>query len=875
MQKKRYKVQKYNLANGMTILVKESHIVPKVSLQLWYNVGSKDEASGEKGLAHLIEHMIFKGTDKLSESDINETTHKLSGVCNAFTSYDYTGYLFDFPSQNWRVALPIMADCMRNCTFKEQFLNSELKAVIQELKLYNDAYSSKLLEDMMAAIFVGHPYHYPIIGYKQDLWSLKRDTLFNFYKKHYVPNNATLVIVGDVDTEEVFSLAEQNFGSIAAHSLEKQETYLQKDLVAQSVTLYRDIKQPMVMVAWTVPGAKEKLGYPIDILSWILSGKGSRLHQKLIDELELATDIESFSYDLFDSGLFVIAFQPKKTEDIEQIIDIIHKEIAHLIENGISDRELRRAQKQTESDFLDLVESIDKETYTIGKFFLATGDENYLLKYLDYEPEKLAGDIVGILQKYLRPIVTHRGRLLPLPSEEKTHWLSLQERSDAEDERILAGRVRTLPVQPPEAAHKIEPAQPGKFNYPKANKVTLGNGLDVLYFDNKNLPKIELIIELKSNHYYDPENLEGLHVFMSTLLLEGTKNFPGSTFMEELESYGMSISVSAGYISLGVLTEDLEQGLVFVNELVQHANFDARAIEKIRHLLQSTIKNHWDSPTDFASDLVRKHIYGNHPYSKSKIGTLESIENITRDQIIDFYKRYITPQGSRLSIVGDLNKYNVPALLEKKLGSWVGVEVPDLVYPKLQEVTHTILNYPINRDQIVLCFAGLSVERAHADYDKLLLFDQIFAGGVLGSMSSKLFQLREQTGLFYTIGGSVIAHADKQPGMVYIKTIVSLDRLEEAEKAISATITSVVDTITDAELEQAKSALINSLVNNFETDSKIAGTFLALARFNLPDSYFDTRAQQLQKITLDEVKAAVKKILSIDKLAVFKIGRVK
>ena len=159
------RVVKHTLSNGMTVLVLPEHRIPKVSLQLWYNVGSRDEKAGERGLAHLVEHMIFKGTTNLSESDINLIVQKLSGYCNAFTSHDYTGYLFDFPSQHWHEALSMMSDCMRNCTFKEEFLQSELKAVIQELKMYNDDYHSTLLESLVEAIFPDHPYHYPVIGY--------------------------------------------------------------------------------------------------------------------------------------------------------------------------------------------------------------------------------------------------------------------------------------------------------------------------------------------------------------------------------------------------------------------------------------------------------------------------------------------------------------------------------------------------------------------------------------------------------------------------------------------------------------------------------------------------------------------------------------
>ena len=162
------------------------------------------------------------------------------------------------------------------------------------------------------------------------------------------------------------------------------------------------------------------------------------------------------------------------------------------------------------------------------------------------------------------------------------------------------------------------------------------------------------------------------------------------------------------------------------------------------------------------------------------MGTCESVATITRDDLIDFYKRMITPRGTRLVIVGNLSRDDLKKNLEETIGKWSGPEVEDIKFPSLTSIDSHSTNYYINRDQVVVSFAGLSVDRKHADYDKLLLFDQIFGSGVLGSMSSRLFQLREQTGLFYTISGSLLARSGKQPGIALVKTIVSLDRLYQA-----------------------------------------------------------------------------------------------
>lgn len=272
------------LSNGLRIIVNTDHKVPKVSAQLWYAVGSKDEGSGQRGLAHLLEHMIFKGTERLSESDINLITSKLSGYANAFTFYDYTGYIFDFPKQHWKIALDLFADCMINCHFNEEMLQSELKAVVQELKLYKDEYTVALSEVMMGSMFADHPYHHPIIGYKQDLWSITRAGLLDFYKKYYHPGNATLVIVGAVDYQEVLAEVQRYFGAIPAIQASVKKVHqAQQDLQATGVTLYRDVQRPQLTYAWRVPGARSNQAFALAVVSHIIGeSKSSLLYQKLV-----------------------------------------------------------------------------------------------------------------------------------------------------------------------------------------------------------------------------------------------------------------------------------------------------------------------------------------------------------------------------------------------------------------------------------------------------------------------------------------------------------------------------------------------------------------------------------------------------------------
>lgn len=868
-------IYKKVLENGLTILVRPNHIIPKVSIQLWYNVGSKDENRGQKGFAHLIEHMIFKGTKNLSESDINLITYKLSGTCNAFTSYDYTGYLFNMPTHHWEQALPIMADCMRNCTMEQEYINSEMKAVIQELKMYRDNYASSLVEHMLGAIFHDHPYHYPIIGYKQDLWKANQKALLDFYHTHYIPNNATLVIVGDVEPEQTFDLANKSFGKLKPDfSYRKEQFHHARDLISDNVILYRDVAQPIVMLAWQVPGAQARKDYVLDVLSWILgSGKGSRLQKLLVDDLQLVTELETFAYDLFEYGLFFLFFQPKKIEEIEKIITIIDTEIDTIKKQGATLQEFERAAKKTQMAYFSVLEDNEKQAYLIGQGYLATGDENYLFNYINYPIDELPAQIAQLTNAYFHKTWTNRGMVLPISTEDKPLWHELQQRSDQEDQSILSQISRTVPVQAGSHVNSISVQQPKKFDFPKSTKTMLKNGLRLLYYHNPNVPTIDLILNLKAKHYYDPEDKQGLNYFMSALLQEGTKQKSGGQLAAAIESRGMTLHTAPGAISMSALQPDLEFGLQILNEILTESVFSESAIEKVRAQIIAQVKEYWDTPMEFVGALAAKHVYRNHPYHKQVIGDLKSIESITRDDIIKAYRNFISPIGATLAIVGDLANYSIPALVQNCL-PWKGAAIKDIEFPKLQPVNEQTIDYKIVRDQIVLAFAGLSVSRLDDAFDKLLIFDQIFTGGVLGAMSSRLFQLREQTGLFYTIGGSLLHHADEQPGMIFIRTLVSIDRLQEAEQVIAHVINVAADGIVPEELDQAKNALVNSFIDNFESNKNIATTFLLLERFGLPDNYFDYRPKQLFEVKKEDIITVVKKLLTTQHLIKIRVGRV-
>jgi zinc protease len=862
----------------MHILCRPTRTIPEVAVQLWYNVGSKDEESGQRGMAHLIEHMIFKGTKRLSEVDIDLITCKLSGYTNAFTSNDYTAYVFKLPSNVWHESLKILSDCMQNARFDEQMLNSELHTVVQELKLYKDEYQEVLIERMMAGIFPQHPYHHPIIGYKQDLLNLDRDRLFSFYKKHYHPASATLVVVGDVKKDEVFEFAEKEFGGIKSpENYEKKKNFFLDGIYNVEVKLPREVDNPWAFYAFAIPGTCSGKAHLFDMITILLGqGRSSRLYEKVVNEAKLATSVGCFSYDLFEKGLFCIYVQPTTLDALSRIEKIVGDELTKLADTKIEEWEFHCVKKKCEMRYVSLFESSERQAEMIGHSFLATGDVRYVDRYMENLGKTRRLDLCREIKEYIQPSLRHAGYLVPSGDQEKALWQKSQEESDVLDQKILKSRPRKSKVEGPKSAKNFEEKDLPEFRYPSPKTFILDNGLEVIYHHRSAVPKISMILGLKADYLHEPEELGGMSTFMSRLLLEGTKKYSASELSRYLESEGIYVSMSSGIVSLEFLSKDFSKALEILDHIITEPAFKKDSIEKVRRRMVMELDEFWNSPSSFVDLLARQAIYKGHPYSKMSLGHKECVEKFNRDQIVDFYNEYLSPQEAALVIVGDLEKHDeesLTRLIKKHLGDWKGKQIQDLVFPELSYDKPRIIHHKINRDQTVLALAAPSVSRLDNNYDSLAVLDFVLTGAGISS-TSRLYQLREQTGIFYTAGGSLVYGAGRAPGMVFLKTIVSLDKVSQAEKLIRKTVKDLQDNgISNVELVLAVRALMTASVRVFESNARIARTFLYLKRCGMNLDLFDKRGALLSILKIDAVNKVARHYCRENFLSTITVGR--
>jgi len=367
-------VAQRTLVNGLTILVKEDHRSPVVVSMVWYRAGSMDEVSGTTGVAHMLEHMMFKGTKNLPAGEFSRTIARAGGRENAFTSRDYTAYYQQLHKSKLPLALELEADRMVNLAFAEEEFNKERQVVMEERRMRTDDNPhSQLHEQLMATVYISHPYRFPVVGWMNDLQNMRLEDARAWYEKWYAPNNATLVVAGDVIPEEVFRLAEKSFSALPARELPQRKPQIEpRQLGIKRMAVKAPAELPYLAMAYHVPALRDVDAdwepYALFVLNGILDGSdASRLNRELIRNLRVANSANS-NYDLINRGpaLFFLDGVPAEGKTVADLEQALREQIRVLIDKGISDEELRRVKAQITAAQVYARDSVYYQAMRIG-----------------------------------------------------------------------------------------------------------------------------------------------------------------------------------------------------------------------------------------------------------------------------------------------------------------------------------------------------------------------------------------------------------------------------------------------------------------------------------------------------------------------------
>jgi len=870
-------VRKTVLENGLTILTKEIHTAPVVSVQIWYRVGSRDETAGINGIAHQLEHLMFKGT-RDRPIQFGRLFSALGSDSNAFTSYDMTAYFATVEQDKLPAMLVLEADRMRNALIDDKALASENRVVISELQGYENSPAYRLGRAVMRQAFPDSPYGLPVGGTKADVEKFTVEQVRNYYQRFYRPDNATLIVVGNFQTDQLLKQVRQSFGSIPKPAVplpETPRTVIKPEIPATprpAIVLREPGAASLLNAIYPLPNVQHPDVPALHVMDAILSsGRNSRLYQALV-ESGLATDAHSYGAHLIGTGWYEISATAAAGKAIAQIEQTLERAIADLQQKGVTPAELNRAKAQLKASTLLQNRSITSQAMQLGDDQISTGDYRFTDRLLTAIAQVTAADVQRVARTYLTPANRTVGWFEPTQSTGGTVGGKVSGATQTR-ENFSPG----APVDPAEVA-KYLPAVPATHAVqaqPLPEKLTLANGLRILLLPDRSTPTIALSGHIQAGTAFDQPQTAGLASLTAENLMNGTKSRDYLAIARSLEDRGASLGFGANregvLISGQSLAGDLPTLMQVLSDVLQNASFPDDQLELTRQQALTQLKLDLDNPSRVARRTFQQAVYpANHPFHT--FPTAASLTQIQRQDLVQFHRQHYRPDATTLSLVGNFDSVQVRNLLNQSFGKWQDQGDPlPLRMPAVPLPRETVrLNPPMPGKTQSMTYLGYnSIDRRDPRYYPTMVLNQILGGDTLASRLGN--EIRDRQGLTYGIYSYFQAGIYPGPFLVVMQTAP-----EDAGRAITSTITLLQQLrdqgVTAAEVEAAKRSLVSSyMVEQADPDS-LSGTILMDAVYGLPLEELRRYPEKLRQVTPQQVNQAIQELLHPDRMVVVTAG---
>jgi zinc protease len=880
-------VRKTVLENGLTVLTKEVHTAPVVSVQMWYKVGSRNEEPGVNGIAHQLEHMMFKGT-KNRPVQFGRLFSALGSDSNAFTSYDQTAYYGTVESDKLKALLVLEADRMQNSLIDAQQLASEKRVVISELQGYENSPEYRLNRAIMRALFPNHAYGLPVGGTKADVEKFQVEQVQKYYRNFYTPDNAVLVIVGDFQTTKTLEIVKELFGKLPNSkqvTVNSQQSAHLTPHTPHPTPLV--IREPGAAALYQVVYPLPDLNHPdipaLEVMDYILTeGRNSRLYQALV-ESGLASEISASVASLRDAGWYELLVTADDHQDLKKIETVLQRAIANLVQKGVKPEEIARAKTQLEATTILSNRDITSQAMQLGNDEITAGDYRYTNRYLDAVRQVTAEDIVKVVNKYLKPEARVVGLFQPTNKNvaeigNKPDFKQTTENLSASTDLAPADVVQYLPPLD-EIKDVVKQVSHSGNHYTSSpslpQQFTLSNGLQVLLLPDKSTPTLTLSGHIKAGKEYDPENQAGLASFVADNLMSGTKTKNALTLAKALEERGANLDFSAYREGVRIegdsLAGDLPILIQTLADAVKNSTFPKKELELNRQQTLTDLKQDLDDPAEVAKRIFVQSIYPKqHPLHS--FPTQKSLQKIRREDVIAFKAKHYRPDTTVLVLVGDFDPAEVRSLLQKELGDWeVSGQPPQLKYPPVTMPNNIVSVNPVipGKAQAITFMGYTGITRQDPRYYAALVLNQILGGDTLSSYLGA--EVRDRQGLTYGIYSYL--HAQKNVGTFWIEMQTSP---EDSNKAIASTrkllqkIHQQGVTVTD--VEAAKHTLISNYKVSLANPEELVNQMLMNQVHGLEVTELHSFTEKIKKVTLAEVNQAARELLNPNKIVVVTAG---
>ena len=403
---KSFLIQKFQLPNGLGVIVMEDHSAPVFAYHTWFHVGSRNEKIGTTGIAHLFEHLMFKQTKNTKEGEFDRILEEQGGKINAATYVDWTFYRESLPKEAFHLIPYLEAERMENMILSQEQLDAEREVVMNERRYRVDnSPPGAMYELLYSNAFSKQPYHWPVIGWMKDIENISRDNCLDFYKTFYAPNNATIVIVGDVDTKEVLNHIEKAYGNIASSVLPKQDVQIDEpQTVEKVVKVEKEISSEKFLIGYRIPNANHPDFHALEIAHCVLfDGRSARLQKLLVNEKELATQVGGWVNQTKDPGLYIMDITMNPGKELEAALVYVDDEVSKLTKTKVTQEELEKAKNRIETSFWSHFRTVDDKAESLGFHEIVSSDFKNFFHEVPQLMKVTADDVLRVAQKYLQP----------------------------------------------------------------------------------------------------------------------------------------------------------------------------------------------------------------------------------------------------------------------------------------------------------------------------------------------------------------------------------------------------------------------------------------------------------------------------------------
>ncbi len=864
-------VKKTVLDNGLTVLTKEVHSAPVVTVQVWYKIGSRNEAPGVNGIAHQLEHMLFKGT-KDRPVQFGRLFAALGSSFNAFTSYDQTAYFGTVEKNKLTSLLTLEADRMQNATIDAEKLTGEKRVVISELQGYENNPSYRLNRAVQRAALPNSPYGLTVGGTKADVEKFTPAQVRSYYDAYYAPNNATLVVVGDFDSASLMAKVKATLGKVPRREVKiaQAKTTTPAAAAQRRITLKQPGSTQIAIEVYPLPQATDPDVPALDVMNYILTeGRSSRMYQSIV-ETGIATNIDGGAVNLAAGGWYEISSIAEVGKSLPKLEAAIATEIESIQTKVPTAAEVSRAKAQLKSSYLLGNRDINSQARQLGNDQTTTGDYRFTDKYLAGVERVTAADVQRVAKKYLQPSKKTIGFFEPTQIAGKT---APGTGGTQTTENFSPG----APVDAAEVAKYLPPLDPDTTSQkqPLPQEVKLANGLRVFLLPDASTPTVTLSGNIQAGTEYDRADKAGVASLTAANLMSGTKTKSALQIAQTLENRGAGLAFGASREGVGIsgsaLSKDLPVLMQTLADVLQNANFPQQKVELSRQRALTGLKLELDNPSSLARRKFQQTIYPqNHPFAV--FPTMETLSSLQVADLKTFYTGHYLPSNTMLALVGDFKVAEVKALLDKNLGKWSSKVTPvKLDYPAISLPTKQVeVDPPLpGKTQSVTLMGNKAIERKDPRYYSALVLNQILGGDTLSSRLGT--EIRDRLGLTYGIYSSFAA--GKRQGTFIISMQTAPD---DARKAIQSTI-SLLKSLQDkgvsaAEVANAKRSIASNYTVDLASPDEIAGATLGNATYGLnPDEIIEF-PNKIKAVTLAQVNQVAKELIAPDRFVVVTAG---